>query len=142
MENTNKKTQPLFWTIRLLFILFLLSCHLIGGLYARYSSQASASSSSRVAKFDASADCIYDQETDKYTVTIVNNSEVSVLYTLSFKINGAAPPDGVGISFEHGNSGVLSYGASLSGVISFSENYNVYHDEILLDVVIDVTQMN
>ena len=94
-----------------LFCLMLFSFHLCGGLYAKYTSGAFGEESARVAKFDVSEDGAYFSEnllievipgSIERSITVVNNSEVVVTYTVTienttqnipytFSVSGSTP---------------------------------------------------
>ena len=77
----------------ILLCLTLFSTHFTSGLYARYVVKDSAEDGARVAKFDVvvngeadyelSAVCGKTENDMEYSLTIVNNSEVTVKYSLS-----------------------------------------------------------
>lgn len=73
-----------------LLFLTLLSIHLTSGLFARYTTTVTAGDSARVAKFDVdvtadikdiTVDC-EQSDSGTFTLTVTNNSEVTVRYTL------------------------------------------------------------
>lgn len=77
-----------------LLCLTLLSTHLVGGLYARYTTTASGSDGARVAKFsitETKNGALFTEDftvstvpgETAYTVSVENNSEVAVAYTVS-----------------------------------------------------------
>lgn len=77
----------------ILLCLTMISIHLTSGLYARYTVTASGHDSARVAKFAVggsseenplSIENIPDDDSDIYTFTVTNDSEVTVEYTLEF----------------------------------------------------------
>lgn len=142
MKQSNIKTPLVFRIGLVLLCAIMFSCYMMSGLYARYSTAVTGSAAATVAKFDVTSDCVYDMESEKYILTITNNSEVSVSYEVSYTVDGAALPSGITIIFEHGNSGTLAYGANISGELSFSENYTGYHDESIIDVTVTVTQID
>ena len=71
-----------------LFCLVMFSTYLMGGLFARYTTSDQGGDSARVAKFDVA--CSVAQATDedgkdiegKFTLTVTNNSEVAVAYSI------------------------------------------------------------
>ena len=83
-----------------LLLLTMISIHLTSGLYARYTATSTGSDSARVAKFDVTAmvdeaitlDCTDEDSTAECKITVTNNSEVAVRYsvTVVFKqvVNG------------------------------------------------------
>lgn len=92
MEQKKKKAPLIFRVALCLFCLMLMSCYLIGGIYAQYISSVSASNSARVAVFAvscSSADAntsksiqAGSEDTASYSVTVQNLSEVSIEYTI------------------------------------------------------------
>lgn len=97
-----------------LLCLTLFSCHMTGGLYAKYSSVTSGSDSARVARFDVSdTGEVLQKElllnttpgTIYQTIHVVNNSEVAVNYIVTienttrnipyaFSVNKSTPTEG------------------------------------------------
>lgn len=66
-----------------LLCLTMITTHMTGGLYARYTTTASGSDSARVAKFDVQCNVTaVEGTTDQFNVTVTNNSDVTVEYTL------------------------------------------------------------
>ena len=112
MKKMNIKTS---FVLRIAFVLFcvvLITFYMVSVLYARYTTKVSDSSLAGAAKFDiqvmGDADVSADVSQtidDIYTVTISNNSEVAVEYTLS-----VTEIPGVSITFDS-NSGILQPGA-------------------------------
>ena len=90
MENEKLNTKaPLFSTMHIALLILcavLISASSIGGLYARFTSTEQGSDGARVAKFDVIA-TNKEIGTDEfnnsiYMVTVQNNSEVTVSYTI------------------------------------------------------------
>ncbi len=95
MKQLNQKTP---WVFRLgvtLLCVMLMTTHLTGNLYARYSTTDSGSDSARVAKFEVTdtwqdgdtavqnfAVSLAPGESKYYTVAIQNKGEVAVKYTV------------------------------------------------------------
>lgn len=100
----------------LLFILALLSTHFTGGLYGRYSTNATGNSAARVAKFQVdvlgsgnlAADCAENDDL-VYTLYVTNLSEVTVEYTVSVTFDKAPESLGVAVTLD-GNPGSASGG--------------------------------
>ncbi len=95
----------------ILLCLTLISIRLTGGLYARYTAMAGGDDSARVAKFDVQvslSDGIQlsnAQKSGEYTITVTNNSEVAIEYTLVLSFTEAVPS---GLSAElDGNIGLV-----------------------------------
>ena len=65
----------------ILLLLTMVTTHYTSGLYARYSSTAYGEDTARVAAFDVSFD-LTNNENDTYTITVSNDSEVSVKYSI------------------------------------------------------------
>ena len=95
---TTKQLKKAPWVFRLgivLFCMMLMTTHLTGNLYARYSTTASGSDSARVAKFSVTdtwlqngasvesfAVSLAPGEQESYTVYIENKGEVTVQYSI------------------------------------------------------------
>lgn len=78
----------------LLLCLTAVSCHLCGGLYAKYTAAGAGEDSARVARFDVSQDgACFSEEllletvpgTTERTITVENNSEVAVACTVTIR---------------------------------------------------------
>ena len=79
----------------ILLCLTLFSCHLCGGLYAKYSATGNGKDAARVAKFDVSEDGVYFSEnivfdetvpgSEKKEIIVTNNSEVAVACVVTIK---------------------------------------------------------
>lgn len=85
-----KLNIPMCAALVLLF-LTMLSIHLTSGLYARYTATSTASDSARVAKFAISgtengtvAVSSHADSNEKYQMTVRNESEVAISYSLEF----------------------------------------------------------
>lgn len=94
--------------------LVLLSFHLMGGLLAKYTSSGNDDDSARVAKFhlvvDGDPDAVTvtagtSNNSDTYTITVNNDSEVAVEYTITVKCDQT----GVGYTLDK-NAGSLAPG--------------------------------
>lgn len=95
-----------------LFSLVLISIAMMSGLYAKYMSRGNGGDDARVAKFSVSAslddgdddssenditvDLSADAANGNYTVTVTNDSEVAVEYTIAVTISDSLPA-GVGV---------------------------------------------
>ena len=66
----------------ILLLLTMVTTHYTSGLYARYSSTAYGADTARVAAFDVSFE-MASNEDDTYTITVSNDSEVSVKYSIN-----------------------------------------------------------
>ena len=112
MKKLNIKTSVVFRVaIGLLCVLFIMT-YALSAIYARYTARSSDSSNANVVKFDVQVTGDADVSADvtqtvgeAYTVTIDNNSDLSVRYTLS-----VTDIPGVNITFDR-SSGVLQPGA-------------------------------
>ena len=140
MRQQNRKTPIVFRLgVALLCALFITS-HMMSGLYARYSTTATGSASASVAKFDIDANCVYDAETDKYKLTITNNSEVTVSYSVLFMVDGSELPNGIIITEI--NEQILLSKNTATHMISVAENYVEYHSNLSVDLVVTVEQID
>lgn len=116
-------------------VLVLLSVHLMGGLFAKYTSNGEGSDEARVAKFDVEVtglpdavaiECTASDKNDgTYTITVTNKSEVAVEYdmivtydavidgvsaTIDGKTQNTTSDDGKTLTFR--DVGVLPVGTS------------------------------
>ena len=126
MKQSNIKTPLVFRIgVALLFAL-VITCNMMGGLYARYLTRIEGNNTVKVAVFDvvcSSSDDgsskeleIGSADTVTYTFTVQNNSDVSIQYTIEV----AGLPSGVTVS---GNSDTFSLGfggESRSHTLTFS----------------------
>ena len=90
MKKTNIKIPIVFRVGMLLLCAFLLSSHMMGGLYARYSTQATASDSIFVAEFSFKDDLseqslsipisLKPGESIPTTINITNDGDVTIRY--------------------------------------------------------------
>lgn len=75
-----------------LLCLTMLTTHLTGGLYARYTTTATGSDGARVAKFDVQCNVTKDGDTDGlFKVTVKNTSEVTITYDLQVETEAGMP---------------------------------------------------
>lgn len=99
----------------ILFILTLISMHLTSGLFARYTVTATGSDTARVAKFDVQAgvgenitmDCTLGTDPGKYSITVKNNSEVAVRYSITVDFTEQIPGTALMVTLD-GESGTMS----------------------------------
>lgn len=70
----------------ILLLLTMITTHMTSGLYARYSSIATASDSARVAEFKVSCNVVKNED-GTYSLNINNESEVSVKYDVHVKMD-------------------------------------------------------
>ena len=113
MRQQNMKTPLVFRIGVVLLCALLCSVHLMGELYARYSTSVSGGDGARVAVFGivcSSDDAnttksleIGSSETVSYVFTVENTSEVTIQYTILLE----GVPSGVTVS---GNSGTFTLG--------------------------------
>ena len=125
MKQQHIKTPLVFRLGIVLLCAMLCTCHLMGGLYARYISSFTGSASVQVAVFGVSCSSsdngtsqsleIGSSETVPYTFTVENTSEVTIEYTIEV-VN---LPDGVTVT---GNSDTftLGIGASQQHTLTFT----------------------
>ena len=141
MRQTNKLKTPIVLRVALVLLFaMLITSYMMGGIYARYSTTVTGTASASVAKFDVDAHCVYDAVIDKYVLTITNNSEVTVSYSVLFMVDGAELPNGVAITEI--NNQILALGNSATHIISVTENYAEQHTELLVDMVVTVEQVD
>lgn len=76
-----KLNIPMFAAL-VVFLLTMITTHITTGLYARYTTSTSGSDSARVAKFDVDCMVVRVENTDEYTLTVINGSEVAVNYSI------------------------------------------------------------
>ena len=117
-----------------LLCMVMISFHLMGSMYARYTTKGSGSDDARVAKFDVKVtgdsnavrvDCA--QSTDNvYTITIQNLSEVAVSYEIKVvtSVNGGSKlfdTDGVAVTVDQQN-GSLAVDTQAERKLTFTVN--------------------
>ncbi|MBQ4137508.1 MAG: hypothetical protein IJD67_05295, partial [Clostridia bacterium] len=99
-ERTKKKTPVVFYISLVLLCLCMLTSHMTGGLYARYSTTVTGTASAQVANIDVYIDYKFMGHTldikmqsvteEYYAVieefTVENNGEVAYDYTLNLKL--------------------------------------------------------
>lgn len=145
-------------TALVLLCLVMLSFHMMGSMFARYSTSGNGSDDARVAKFDVkingSADVTVDCKTNgngTYEITVNNDSEVAVSYTITVNHE-----ETVGVSSSlNSDSGYLAPGAStqekahvLTFVVDWAqftadvENVDYKTVELNFTVTIDVVQVD
>ena len=101
MQKREPKFNIPMFAALVLLLLTMISMHLTCGLYARYTANSQGSASARVAKFDV--DSVFApvaNESGKYTLTVTNNSEVTVRfkvdmsfdYPMTISVNDAIAP--------------------------------------------------
>jgi hypothetical protein len=88
--NNKRKVNIPMCAALVLRLLTMISVHITSGLYARYTSTASATDSARVAKFDVSCDVQPVKNSEGvYTLTVTNHSEVAVKYSFTVRVPDA-----------------------------------------------------
>lgn len=135
-----------------LMILTMISIHLTSGLYARYTTTATASDSARVAKFDVYVSATYDQlvsiliqpgeDVEKY-FAVENKSEVAVVV----KFDVASKYSNLPLEFQHLVSGVIAPGETKNVPILITwpadENDDKYIGMVdLLEISVRVEQVD
>jgi len=114
--------NPVMRIAFLLLCLLIASMYMTGGLLAKYHATGSGKDSARVAKFDVKVTgtnedmnvvCGETPETGSYTVTVENDSEVAVRYTISVDIQpkyDMFPADAISYTVTDGETGELPVG--------------------------------
>ena len=141
MKQVNMKTPLVFRIGLALLCAMILSTHLMGNLYARYSTTAVGSDRARVAKFDVTAE-IVDNNDGTYTLKITNNSEVTVSYSLSFYHDEQKLDENIQIMFAKGNSGIVPYNASVEGLLTVEDNSTASHPELNVTMEVMIEQVD
>lgn len=94
MVHSRQKDKWIVYTLVILLCLVLMSFWLMCNMYAKYTSQASGSDSARVAKFNVTeaGEATQQIKVDawpgfkkEYQVSVTNNSEVAIDYTMDIK---------------------------------------------------------
>ena len=108
MKQSNRNTPIVFCVAMVLLCAVLFSSHLTGGLYARYTTSATANDEARVARFDVTVTEITDaginpegsdltinyfenKNEATYSITIASNSEVAVSYDVILTFDRLLP---------------------------------------------------
>lgn len=114
-----------------LLCLVLFSLHLMGGLYARYTSNGEAEDEARVAKFEVNVvgasnavdvTCTQsDSDSLTYIITLENRSEVAVAYTLSGTVTSGTP--GVSLSFDSAAGTMVPGAAPVTRTMTLTVNW-------------------
>lgn len=120
------RTANFIWYLAgLLLFLTMLSTHLLGGVYARYTATGSGSDAARVAAFrvdvtaeEVNAVCTESQD-GTYTLTVTNDSEVAVAYTISAR-PGAETEIALVLTSPEGLTGTLAPGAAQTRTLTFA----------------------
>lgn len=117
MEKKTNRTRPsgkigiagiLLRAALILLCLIMLCIHLMGGLFAKYSTSGKGNDSARVAKFEVEVDgdpglvdivCTQTpNQSGTYTITVTNQSEVAVEYDMTVTCSKAV--DGVSATID------------------------------------------
>lgn len=122
-----------------LLCLVMLSTHLMGGLYARYTSGGWAEDEARVAKFEVEVTGASDnldpnkieafytksgEGNNTYTITVANNSEVDVRYTLSATLDQEIP--GVTPVFSNATGTLEAGNSSAEETLMFTVDWDEF----------------
>ena len=143
MIQRNINTPLVFRLGMVLLAALFVTCNMIGGFYARYSISVMDSATVSVARFDVDTSCVYDPETDRYILTAVKDSEGSGRCSVLFTVDGAEVPEGVAVTLNNAINGtVIEPGGSVSAVLSFSEGFNSYHEDLAIDIVVNISQVD
>ena len=106
----------------ILFILTLISMHMTSGLFARYTATSTGTDSARVAKFDVrgsldrsdiTVNCKETGKSGVYTITVNNQSEVTVKYIIYVKLDEAVVGTDMWVKMD-GNEGVVTQNMQLA----------------------------
>ena len=111
-----------------LMVAVLLTTCTISGTFAKYVTTAEGKDTARVAKFDVTADCVYNEAQQAYVITIRNNSEVLISYEFasSSASSGVTIPDG---------ENILAPGETRTHTLALKENYTQIHEDIAVDIL-------
>ena len=159
MKQVNIRTPLVFRLGVVLLCAMLITFSMMSGLYARYSTTVTGEASAQVAKFDvqvsgddSGVSVDVSQATDNdYTITIKNDSEVTVRYSLSVSFDEVP---GVSASFDgESDSGILEFGGEkvtrklifAVDLNEFTKNINdsaEYSEEISFTVTVNVEQVD
>ena len=134
MKQSNIKIPFVFNLGLVLMCLMLISFSMMGGLYARYSTTATGEATAQIAKFDVQVtgdttkvDVDVAQVTEGvYTITITNNSDVTVEYDLTM---ADEQPAGIVANFDP-NEGNLRSGENVARTLTFTVDL----DEVTKDM--------
>ena len=148
MKQVNIRTPLVFRLGVVLLCAMLITFSMMSGLYARYSTTVTGEASAQVAKFDvqvsgddSGVSVAVSPTTDGlYTITIANESEVTVQYTLS--VPSIA---GINAAFDI-SSGTLKFGERVKRYLTFTvadwdlitKNMSGNNDSISFDFTVTV----
>ena len=125
VRQSNIKIPFVFNLGLVLMCLMLVTFSMVGGLYARYSTTATGEATAQIAKFDVqvtgdTTEVAVDvaQETEGvYTITITNNSDVTVEYDLTM---ADEQPAGIVANFDHNEGNLLRPGENVARKLTFT----------------------
>lgn len=144
-EKLNSKT-PLFSTMHIALLLLcavLLSSYAINGLYASFTSTETGNDGARVAKFDVVATNekigTDEHENSIYNVTVQNNSEVTVSYTI---FSNDLPTDISLVIEDKGNGFILAPGEGTVHQVSFDDKSTTSHGDIMATITVRFEQVD
>ena len=144
-KKMNSKT-PLFSTMHIALLLLcavLLSSYAINGLYASFTSTETDNDGARVAKFDVVATNekigTDEHENSIYNVTVQNNSEVTVSYTI---FSNDLPTDISLVIEDKGNGFILAPGEGTVHQVSFDDKSTTSHGDIMATITVRFEQVD
>ena len=131
MKKSNKRAPRIFYLGIFVLCMTLFSSHMTGGLYARYTSNASGSDSARVARFDVAIDftdghefVLSRYEAGKgvldYVISVASQSEVAVTYDVVL-IFSQTPPDWVVVEIDENIPTSIADGAGGTKIYTFTK---------------------
>lgn len=171
----NKKVNIPIRIASVMLCLVLFSLYMTSGMFAKYTTGGNGKGNGRVAKFSVTATdagenvYVFDQAAEQqpdgsYTVTIKNDSEVAVRYTIILKFDRAIPdyltitPAGFNVEYEDGRKVARLEGGDLipnndtvTKKITFGVDYDKFVDGVTLgqqtetlsfDTIVRLTQID
>lgn len=128
MKQSNIKIPFVFNLGLVLMCLMLISFSMMGGLYARYSTTATGEATAQIAKFDVQvtgdttgvAVDVAEVTKGVYTITITNNSDVTVEYDLTMAYEQTV--SGIVANFDY-NEGNLLSGKNVACKLTFTVDW-------------------
>ena len=144
MRKSNKVKTPIVFRVGVILLCgMMLSCYLVGGLYAKYSTAATVNASARVARFDCKIVDGYIDE--RYAVQITNNSEVTIKYS----VECSKLPEGVLLkicdidgNFIPEQDRNLKPNDTIAFLVEITENYATAHERIDASLIVRVEQVD
>lgn len=124
----NKLKQNVWRIVCVLLVCVLLTSHFSFNYAAKFVNGVFGEDTARVAKFDVTADCVYNEAQQAYVITIRNNSEVLISYEFasSSASSGVTIPDG---------ENILAPGETRTHTLALKENYTQIHEDIAVDIL-------